>query len=92
MPACVPRLESNLVLTNFTKSQYSMSLNDSKFTGIGIGKEDDWIVVVLTTNTPEGSYSTATPTKQESNGFTFGVGLVSYLVIFMYSSFCFFLF
>lgn len=91
MPACVPRLESSLVLTNFTKSQYSMSLNDSKFTGIGIGKEDDWIVVVLTTNTPEGSYSTATPTKQESSGFTFSVGLVSYLIVFMFS-FGFFLF
>ncbi|CAN6809528.1 unnamed protein product, partial [Brassica oleracea] len=62
MPACVPFLESSpsLVLTNFTKSQYSLSLNDSKFTGMGIGKEDDWIVVVLTTNTPQGSFSTAT--------------------------------
>lgn len=91
MPACVPRLESSLVLTNFTKSQYSLSLNDSKFTGIGIGKEDDWIVVVLTTNTPEGSYSTATDTKQDSNGFTFSVGVVNCLIIFMFS-FCFFLF
>ncbi|KAL0717614.1 hypothetical protein Bca4012_066936 [Brassica carinata] len=64
MPACVPFLESSssLVLTNFTKSKYSLSLNDSKFTGMGIGKEDDWIVVVLTTNTntPQGSFSTAT--------------------------------
>ncbi|RID64373.1 hypothetical protein BRARA_E03315 [Brassica rapa] len=88
MPACVPRLESSLVLTNFTKSQYSMSLNDSKFTGMGIGKEDDWIVVVLTTNTPEGNYSPAT--KQDSNGFTFSVGLFNYLLAFMLS-FCFFL-
>ncbi|KAF2544500.1 hypothetical protein F2Q68_00033146 [Brassica cretica] len=40
MPACVPRLESSLVLTNFTKSQYSRSLNDSKFTGMGIDEED----------------------------------------------------
>lgn len=92
MPACVPRLESSLVLTNFTKSQYSLSLNDSKFTGIGIGTEDDWIVVVLTTSTPEGSYSTATTTKQDySNGFTFCIGLVNYLLSFMFS-FCFFLF
>ncbi|CAH8356677.1 unnamed protein product [Eruca vesicaria subsp. sativa] len=88
MPACVPRLESSLVLTNFTKSQYSLSLNDSKFTGMGIGKEDDWIVVVLTTNTPEGNYSPAT--KQDSNGFTFSISLFSYLLAFMLS-FCFFL-
>lgn len=91
MPACVPRLESSLVLTNFTKSQYSLSLNDSKFTGIGIGKEDDWIVVVLTTNTPEGSYSTATDAEHDSNGFAFSIGVVNYLLIFMFS-FCFFLF
>ncbi|CAH2054886.1 unnamed protein product [Thlaspi arvense] len=79
MPACVPRLESTLVLTNFTKSQYSASLNDSKFTGMGIGKEDDWIVVVLTTSTPEGSYSEDTKDHDhdddDSNGFTFSIGL-----------------
>lgn len=56
MPACVPNLVPSLVLTNFTQSQYSVSLNDSKYTGIGISSEDDWMVVILTTNTPEGSY------------------------------------
>uniref|UniRef100_A0A1J3DCF5 Putative GPI-anchored protein n=1 Tax=Noccaea caerulescens TaxID=107243 RepID=A0A1J3DCF5_NOCCA len=94
MPACVPRLDSSLVLTNFTKSQYSASLNDSKFIGMGIGQEDDWIVVVLTTNTPEGSYSEDTDTKHDgddSNGFTFSFGLVNYMLIFMFS-FCFFLY
>ncbi|KAJ4871899.1 putative GPI-anchored protein [Raphanus sativus] len=98
MPACVPRLESSLVLTNFTKSQYSRSLNDSKFTGVGIGKENDWIVVVLTTNTPGGSYSTDTDTKDDddhdddddSSGFTFSIGLVNYLLVFILS-FCFFI-
>ncbi|XP_010486087.1 PREDICTED: uncharacterized GPI-anchored protein At3g06035-like [Camelina sativa] len=94
MPACVPRLESSLVLTNFTKTQYSLGLNDSKYTGIGIGKEDNWIVVVLTTNTPEGSYSTDTDTKHDdddSNGFTVSASLVNYLLVFMFS-FCFFLY
>ncbi|KAF8050778.1 hypothetical protein N665_1883s0008, partial [Sinapis alba] len=98
MPACVPRLESSLVLTNFTKSQYSMSLNESKFTGMGIGKENDWIVVVLTTNTPGGTYSTDTNDDDhdddhdddDSNGFTFSIGLVNYLLVFILS-FCFFL-
>ena len=90
MPACVPFLESSpsLVLTNFTKSQYSLSLNDSKFTGMGIGKEDDWIVVVLTTHTPQGSFSTAT--KVDSNGFTFAIGFFNYVFVFILS-FCFFL-
>ncbi|EOA31494.1 hypothetical protein CARUB_v10014680mg [Capsella rubella] len=93
MPACVPRLEPNLVLTNFTKSQYSMGLNDSKYTGIGIGKENDWIVVVLSTSTPEGSYSTDTSTghDDDSNGFTVSVGLVNYLLVFFFS-FGFFLY
>ncbi|KAL3749159.1 hypothetical protein ACJRO7_010276 [Eucalyptus globulus] len=56
MPACVPNLVPSLVLTNFTQSQYSSSLNDSKYTGIGINSENDWMVVILTTNTPEGSF------------------------------------
>ncbi|KAM6545382.1 hypothetical protein CsatB_026118 [Cannabis sativa] len=56
LPACVPNLDSSLVLTNFTRSQYSNYLNDTKFSGIGIGSEDNWIIVVLTTNTAEGSF------------------------------------
>lgn len=57
MPACVPNLVPSLVLSNFTKSLYSGHLNDTKFTGVGIGSEDNWIVVVLSTNTPEGDYA-----------------------------------
>nr|GEZ92233.1 uncharacterized GPI-anchored protein At5g19250-like [Tanacetum cinerariifolium] len=57
LPACVPNLDPTLVLSNYTRSQYSMSLNDTKYTGVGIGSEDNWIVVVLTTSTPEGGYS-----------------------------------
>lgn len=59
MPACIPNLESNLVLSNFTQSQYTKYLNDSQYTGAGIASEDNWIVVVLTTNTPEGSFAKA---------------------------------
>ncbi|XP_076911623.1 putative GPI-anchored protein At5g19250 [Bidens hawaiensis] len=57
LPTCVPNLDPTLVLSKYTRSQYSGSLNDTKFTGVGIGSEDNWIVVVLTTNTPEGGYS-----------------------------------
>ncbi|KAK4388538.1 putative GPI-anchored protein [Sesamum angolense] len=65
MPACVPNLDSGLVLSNFTKSQYSGYLNGTQYTGIGIGSEDNWIVVVLTTSTPEGDYS---PGSNTDNG------------------------
>ncbi|PKA62275.1 putative GPI-anchored protein [Apostasia shenzhenica] len=60
MPACVPELNTDLVLSNYTKSQYSGSLNDSKFVGAGLAEEGDWVVVVLSTNTPAGSLSPAT--------------------------------
>lgn len=61
MPACVPNLVPSLVLSNYTQSSlYSGNLNDTKYTGIGIGSENDWIVVILTTNTSEGGYAPAT--------------------------------
>ncbi|CAL0332095.1 unnamed protein product [Lupinus luteus] len=67
MPACVPGLTPNIVLSNFTQSLYSANLNDSKYTGIGIGAEDNWIVVVLTTNTSSGSFSPATSDHNAAN-------------------------
>ncbi|XP_020589543.1 uncharacterized GPI-anchored protein At3g06035-like [Phalaenopsis equestris] len=60
MPVCVPDLRSDLVLSNYTKTQYSGSLNDSKFTGAGLADEGDWVVVVLSTNTSTGNFSPAT--------------------------------
>ncbi|KAI3948098.1 hypothetical protein MKX01_014697 [Papaver californicum] len=57
MPVCVPRLDPTLVLTNFTQSQYSAYLNDTKYTGVGVGSKDDWIVMVLTTNSPGGAFT-----------------------------------
>ncbi|KAI0529474.1 hypothetical protein KFK09_002024 [Dendrobium nobile] len=66
MPACVPDLQSDLVLSNYTKSQYSGSLNDSKFVGAGLADEGDWVVVVLSTNTPTGSFSPATASGSSS--------------------------
>lgn len=63
LPACVPGLVPSLVLSNFTQSLYSENLNDTKYTGIGIGSEDNWIVVVLTTDTPAGTFA-----PYDSNG------------------------
>ena len=85
MPACVPGLVPSLVLDNFTHSLYSGNLNDSKYTGIGIGSEDNWIVVVLTTNTSEGSFVPGT----EDNGanLTSQIGLIYCTVLLLVGSF-----
>ncbi|XP_016486141.1 putative GPI-anchored protein At3g06035 [Nicotiana tabacum] len=77
MPACIPNLVSDLVLSNYTKSQYSNYLNDTKFSGVGIGSDDNWVVVVLTTNNPEGSF---TPDTSSANLIS-GLGLISHAVL-----------
>ncbi|XP_024960354.1 uncharacterized GPI-anchored protein At5g19250-like [Cynara cardunculus var. scolymus] len=77
LPACVPNLDPGLVISNYTRSQYSSYLNDTKYTGIGIGSEDDWIVVVLTTSTPEGGYS---PGSNDVN-FVSKIGPVHYSMV-----------
>ncbi|XP_059654433.1 uncharacterized GPI-anchored protein At3g06035 [Cornus florida] len=56
LPVCVPNRVPTLVLTNYTHSPYATYLNKSKYTGVGIGSEDDWMVVVLATNTPAGNF------------------------------------
>ncbi|KAL9450513.1 hypothetical protein AB3S75_012280 [Citrus x aurantiifolia] len=57
LPVCVHDLVPTLVLTNYTHSSYAQYLNNSKFAGAGVGSEDDWMVVVLTTNTAAGSFA-----------------------------------
>ncbi|KAI3669180.1 hypothetical protein L6452_40406 [Arctium lappa] len=57
LPACVPKRVPTLVLTNYTQSSYAAYLNNSRYTGVGIGKENNWVVVVLTTDTPSGTFS-----------------------------------
>ncbi|CAN6167070.1 unnamed protein product [Urochloa humidicola] len=65
MPACVPGLVPGVVLTNYTKSQYSRFLNDSQFSGVGVANEGGWVVVVLSTST--GSLATTQPAAPGSN-------------------------
>lgn len=79
MPVCVPNLAPDLVLTNFTQTQYSAYLNDTKYTGAGIGSEGDWIVVVLSTNTADGSFAPA----DNSAGIVVKVGSISLLPLLM---------
>ncbi|CAN4113441.1 unnamed protein product [Withania somnifera] len=81
MPACVLNLVPDLILSNFTKSQYS-----TNFSGVGIGSDDNWIVVVLTTSNPEGSF-----TPDNSSAHTvFQLGLISHASFFLwrFSSYC----
>ena len=59
LPACVPRFDPFLVLFNYTTLQYAKYLKDSNYTETGIGSEDNWIVVVLSTNTLAGNLSDA---------------------------------
>lgn len=54
---CPPNLDQDMVLSNYTNSKYSGSLNDTRYAGIGIGSDDNWIVVILTTNTPTGNFA-----------------------------------
>ncbi|KNA17994.1 hypothetical protein SOVF_074700 [Spinacia oleracea] len=57
LPVCVRKLVPTLVLTNYTRTGYARYINDSRFTGAGLGSEDDWMVVVLTTSTLGGSFA-----------------------------------
>ncbi|KAM6596906.1 hypothetical protein CsatA_007430 [Cannabis sativa] len=59
LPVCVPKMVPTLVLTNYTHSSYAKYLNNSKYTGVGVGSEEDWMVVILTTSTSTGSFSKA---------------------------------
>ncbi|KAA8543227.1 hypothetical protein F0562_021278 [Nyssa sinensis] len=75
MPVCIPNLVPSLVLTNYTGSQYSQYLNDSTYIGAGIGSEGDWMVVVLSTDTTGGSFST-----DNAAGLVYIVGLTQNLM------------
>ncbi|KAE8706445.1 NAD(P)-binding Rossmann-fold superfamily protein [Hibiscus syriacus] len=75
LPVCVPHLVPTLVLTNFTRTHYSRFINDSSFTGIGLGSEDDWMVVVLASNTPPGSLA--------NGAYSYGKLGLSYYIVFL---------
>ena len=67
MPVCVPRSVPSLALSDLKRSQYSDYLNDTKFTVAGISSEDNWFVVVLTSNTAVGSLVPAGQTPNIPN-------------------------
>ena len=59
LPVCVPRLDPIVVFSNYTKPQYAKYLKNSNYIGAGIASEDNWMVVVLSTNTTTGNFSGA---------------------------------
>ncbi|WCJ43168.1 Glycoprotein membrane precursor GPI-anchored [Euphorbia peplus] len=82
LPVCVPKLVPTLVLTNFTHNpQYAKFLNDSKYTGAGMGSEDDWMVMVLSTNSPTGTF--AAGNRLVSSGVGFGSLAVAGMIVFL---------
>ncbi|CDY54670.1 BnaAnng13320D [Brassica napus] len=63
LPVCIPNRVPTLVLTNYTHTSYAQYLNDSRYVGAGVGSEKEWMVVVLTTSTPGGSFSSGEATS-----------------------------
>ncbi|XP_050380762.1 uncharacterized GPI-anchored protein At5g19250-like [Argentina anserina] len=72
LPVCVPNLDPDIVLNNYTNTKFARFLNDSKYTGAGVGSEDDWMIVVLTTDSPSGSFT--------GGACLVAVGMVHYMV------------
>ncbi|KAJ9131467.1 hypothetical protein P3X46_035123 [Hevea brasiliensis] len=77
LPVCVRKVPK-LVITNYTRTQYAKYLNDLRFTGAGLGSEDDWMVVVLSTDTTGGNIVAGAISNMSKVGF--GLCLVSVLV------------
>nr|AFK48797.1 unknown [Medicago truncatula] len=60
MPMCVPKLDQDDLFSNYTKnSHFTKYLNNSKYIIAGVGSEDDWMVLIISTNTTSGDFSSA---------------------------------
>ncbi|PHU10098.1 hypothetical protein BC332_21958 [Capsicum chinense] len=69
LPVCVHDRVATLVITNYTQSQHARYLNNSKYTGAGVGTENGWTVLVLTTNTVGGSFASGVTSLINSSVF-----------------------
>ncbi|GMI85004.1 hypothetical protein like AT1G54860 [Hibiscus trionum] len=78
LPVCVPNLVPTLVLTNFTLTRYYRFVNDSRFAEIGLGSEDDWMVVVLSFNTTTGRL-----VSLANGAYSYGKHGLSYYMLFL---------
>lgn len=63
MPVCVPKLDPDNLFSNYTKSnRYIKYLKNSKYVIAGVGSDSDneWMVLIISTNTTSGDFSSAT--------------------------------
>ncbi|XP_014518193.1 uncharacterized GPI-anchored protein At5g19250 [Vigna radiata var. radiata] len=88
LPVCVRKLEPTIVLSNYTHSdRYAQFLNNSKYTGAGLGSEDDWMVLVLTTNTATGSFSASASSTCVNSNNVVSVGLLLFALLLLLTNF-----
>ncbi|KAJ6918285.1 hypothetical protein NC651_012498 [Populus alba x Populus x berolinensis] len=87
LPVCLPEdgLSEVSLLHNYTRTRYVHYIKDSNFTGIGIGSNDYWMVVVLNKRTSTWSSSASANGLVSKLGFGHGVvslflGMLFYLV------------
>lgn len=73
LPACVPDPDPDSVVRNFTSSHDRQYLDDGNFTGAGVGTYDDWVVVVLSTNTSSGNFTNGGFSLAMDGGGSIGV-------------------
>lgn len=67
MPVCVHELDRDALFSNYTKSnRYTKYLNNSKYKIAGVGSENDWMVLIISTNTSSGDFSSATSLLAEA--------------------------
>lgn len=60
MPVYVSKLDQDDVFSNYTKKgHFTKYLNDSKYTIAGVGSDDDWMVLIISTNSTSGDFSSA---------------------------------
>ncbi|XP_031281460.1 uncharacterized GPI-anchored protein At5g19250-like [Pistacia vera] len=88
LSVCVHKLVPSLVFTNFTYTyKYTKFLKSSNYTGAGLGCSDDWMVLVLTTNTVGGNFTTSGAISfglRKINGLSYNVvGLVVALLVYL---------
>ncbi|XP_057423196.1 uncharacterized GPI-anchored protein At5g19250-like [Lotus japonicus] len=67
MPVCVPKLDPDYLFSNYTKSsRFNKYLNNSRYTIAGVGSEDNWMVLIISTDTASGDFSSATSLLSEA--------------------------
>ncbi|CAJ1976154.1 unnamed protein product [Sphenostylis stenocarpa] len=60
MPLCVHKLDRDDLFSNFSRSnRFTKYLKQSKYKIAGVGSEHDWMVLIISTNSSSGDFSSA---------------------------------